>query len=48
VANLLAIGVGTAWNYAASRRWAWRAPAPSGARPPAAPRPLLRAARTSG
>lgn len=24
VANLAAIGAGTAWNYVASRRWAWR------------------------
>jgi dolichol-phosphate mannosyltransferase len=23
-ANLMAVGVGTAWNYGASRRWAWR------------------------
>jgi dolichol-phosphate mannosyltransferase len=42
VANLLAVGAGTAWNYGASRRWAWRAPALSGGRP------RLRAARTAG
>jgi dolichol-phosphate mannosyltransferase len=48
VANLLAVGVGTAWNYGASRRWAWRTPAPSGGRPRDARRLRLRAARTAG
>jgi dolichol-phosphate mannosyltransferase len=28
-ANLLAVGVGTAWNYGASRRWAWRTAGPA-------------------